>query len=582
MKICTRAAMGIFFGWALGALNFASGQDLAVDNKGAMETVDFGSTKMLDEIEQRLKTLPEKPAYLYETSSLSGKISSTWVEMTSGILGTEDLRDKYDEFYTASVQYRSLSETQLVKARNFAERGDIETANHYIAKSERSKQLSSLSNQGAIEVYLGNLDAAKEFADGIYKGSKAAVKYGANFVGMGPVASQAIDAVFDVADFAVKATDIGIKDAAKEVLVDKVASAILDVGLNSLGGKSMSDVLKRGATQGVGQSGLNELLQKVLKSNELRKSIMSVVAQSSAYVANDFVSDQLAQSISAALDAAVAKPTANILPVNQKLKANRALMRNQLTYSGPDNRSPTGRPKVIDTTTNYIAGTIAYGPLSNLSLLATATGFEARRNAANEITSFDMFGIVKGERNSALAVDTGSNASAGNLNWGRWSGTASTITIINSGTYPGHNLHYVFGSAPTNIPTSGSVTYNPVGGTNPTSSGGGTNLSAITQGTFNSGTIGVNFATRGVTVSNLNFSVSTATFNMNGSSTYNSNALFSGSMTGTCTGAACSGAVTGNHIGTLTGPAAAGIALGYQAHTAGTGMVVGAQGFIKQ
>lgn len=251
-------------------------------------------------------------------------------------------------------------------------------------------------------------------------------------------------------------------------------------------------------------------------------------------------------------------------------------------YSEPDNRSPTGRPKVIDTTTNYIAGTIAYGPLSNLSLLATATGFEARRNAANEITSFDMFGIVGGARNSALAVDTGSNASAGNLNWGRWSGTASTITIVNSGTYPGHNLHYVFGSAPTNIPTSGSVTYNPVGGTNPTSSGGGTNLSAITQGTFNSGTIGVNFATRAVTISNLNFSVSTATFNMNGSSTYNSNALFSGSLTGTCTGAACSGAVSGNHIGTLTGPAAAGIALGYQAHTAGTGMVVGAQGFIKQ
>lgn len=253
-----------------------------------------------------------------------------------------------------------------------------------------------------------------------------------------------------------------------------------------------------------------------------------------------------------------------------------------LNYSEPDNLSSTHRPKVIDTTANYVAGTIAYGPLSNLSLLATATGFEARRNAANEITSFDMFGIVRGARNSALAVDTGSNASAGNLNWGRWSGTASTITIVNSGTYPGHNLHYVFGSAPTNIPPSGSVTYHPVGGTNPTSSGGGTNLSAITQGTFNSGTIGVNFATRAVTISNLNFSVSTATFNMNGSSTYNSNALFSGSMTGTCTGAACSGAVTGNHIGTLTGPAAAGIALGYQAHTAGTGMVVGAQGFIKQ
>ena len=121
------------------------------------------------------------------------------------------------------------------------------------------------------------------------------------------------------------------------------------------------------------------------------------------------------------------------------------------------------------------------------------------------------------------------------------------------------------------------VTYNPVGGTNPTSSGG-TNVAAGTAGTFNGGTIGVNFATRGVTVSNLEFLyVSTATFNMNGSSTYNSNALFSGSLTGTCTGCGMFRRCKSEHIGTLTGPAAAGIALGYAAHTTGTGMVVGAQ-----
>jgi hypothetical protein len=254
-----------------------------------------------------------------------------------------------------------------------------------------------------------------------------------------------------------------------------------------------------------------------------------------------------------------------------------ALPAEKAQYSELESMSSTGRPKVIDTTTNYFAVATVFSPSSGSAHLLTATGFEMRRDVSNTSASYDTGSGYSGSIGTASVVDQGSNASAGNLNWGRWSGAGST-NVAGGITYTGQNFHYVFGSAPTNIPSSGSVTYNPVGGTNPTSSGG-TNVAAGTAGTFNGGTIGVNFATRAVTVSNLNFSVSTATFNMNGSSTYNSNALFLGSLTGTCTGAACSGAVSGNHIGTLTGPAAAGIALGYQAYTAGTGMVVGAQGF---
>lgn len=267
-------------------------------------------------------------------------------------------------------------------------------------------------------------------------------------------------------------------------------------------------------------------------------------------------------------DTASSKSDKNILPAKEALPAQ---------YSEVDNRSPTGNPKVIATTTNYFAVATVFSPSSGSAHLLTATGFEMRRDVSNTSASYDTGSGYSGNIGTASVVDQGSDASGGNLNWGRWSGAGST-NVAAGITYTGQNFHYVFGSAPTNIPSSGSVTYNPVGGTSPTSSGG-TNVAAGTAGTFNGGTIGVNFATRAVTVSNLNFSVSTATFNMNGSSTYNSNALFLGSLTGTCTGAACSGAVSGNHIGTLTGPTAAGVALGYQAYTAGTGMVVGAQGF---
>lgn len=261
----------------------------------------------------------------------------------------------------------------------------------------------------------------------------------------------------------------------------------------------------------------------------------------------------------------------------EELSLNRPVVLEGAQYKETDALSSSGRPKVIDTTTNYFAVATVFSPSSGSAHLLTATGFQMRRDVSNTSASYDTGSGYSGSIGTASVVDQGSDASGGNLNWGRWSGAGST-NVAAGIAYTGQNFHYVYGSAPTNIPSSGSVTYNPVGGTSPTSSGG-TNVAAGTAGTFNGGTIGVNFATRAVTVSNLNFSVSTATFNMNGSSTYNSNALFLGSLTGTCTGAACSGAVTGNHIGTLTGPAAAGIALGYQAHTTGTGMVVGAQGF---
>ena len=277
------------------------------------------------------------------------------------------------------------------------------------------------------------------------------------------------------------------------------------------------------------------------------------------------INARLSASAPSTLTAAKALPTTKVLPATKP------------HYVEVDNRSSTGRPKVIDTTTNYFAVATVFSPSSGSAHLLTATGFEMRRDVSNTSASYDSGTGYSGSIGTASVVDQGSDASGGNLNWGRWSGAGST-NVAAGITYTGQNFHYVYGSAPTNIPSSGSVTYNPVGGTNPTSSGG-TNVAAGTAGTFNGGTIGVNFATRAVTVSNLNFTVSTATFNMGGSSTYNSNALFSGSLTGTCTGAACSGAVSGNHIGTLTGPAAAGIALGYQAHTTGTGMVVGAQGF---
>lgn len=87
---------------------------------------------ILESVERRQKVFPPVPDYLYETSSFTGAVSSTWLEMTSGMLGTKGLRDKYEEFYLSAVDYRNLSQVQLIRAKRYAEKGDAETASHFL------------------------------------------------------------------------------------------------------------------------------------------------------------------------------------------------------------------------------------------------------------------------------------------------------------------------------------------------------------------------------------------------------------------------------------------------------------------
>lgn len=91
----------------------------------------------------------------------------------------------------------------------------------------------------------------------------------------------------------------------------------------------------------------------------------------------------------------------------------------------------------------------------------------------------------------------------------------------------------------------------------------------------------MNFATRGGNIQNLNFSSAVGSiFNLNGTATYNSNALFQSTLAGTCAGGTfAGGAATGAAVGAFTGSQAAGLGLSCVGANAGTGVIVGVQSF---
>lgn len=96
-------------------------------------------------------------------------------------------------------------------------------------------------------------------------------------------------------------------------------------------------------------------------------------------------------------------------------------------------------------------------------------------------------------RNGATLADSGSNSAAGNVSWGRWVYDATTNSLPigynggNGSVNPGTGVHFAYGDAPTNVPTTGSAIFSWVGGTLPTNASGQT-------GTWSSSpTLSVNF-----------------------------------------------------------------------------------------
>ncbi|MEP7064144.1 MAG: FecR family protein [Betaproteobacteria bacterium] len=181
----------------------------------------------------------------------------------------------------------------------------------------------------------------------------------------------------------------------------------------------------------------------------------------------------------------------------------------------------------------------------------------------------------------ASVVDAGSAIDAGGLNWGRWNGAGSTIaqTLPNGEVVhnDGGNLHYLYGNAATSLPTSGVVSFAPVGSTRPTDSATGA-VGTLLSG----GNVSVDFTAANLTLSGLSVGFGAdATYSMGGT-TRLVGPLFSTAGAGanaSCAGSACQPLVQGNFAGFLSGPGGTGVGLDYYFNGRNGGVIEGVVGY---
>ncbi len=194
------------------------------------------------------------------------------------------------------------------------------------------------------------------------------------------------------------------------------------------------------------------------------------------------------------------------------------------------------------------------------------------------LTGFENASLVASVGSAAI-VDAGRDDSPSGLNWGRWQGSGSTIAqrlgneIVHN---DGGNLHYIYGTVATALPTSGQVQYAALGGTRPTDSGIGQVGTLISGGTIN-----VNFTTAQLALSGLAVGFGSATYSMGGTASIINSAFTTSGIgaTGGCSGAGCQPLIASNFTGFFAGPGGVGIGLDYYFNTRNGGVIEGITGY---
>jgi hypothetical protein len=228
-------------------------------------------------IERLIAAVPENPPYLYDVDTFSSAVST----VATDLIGSKGKRVLYDEYYFAAIEYRTMAQVQLNLARRAVRNSAEVTARDHVNQAMRLLDRRNSYATAASDVYVGNVDTTYARVEPVYKVSAVTARILAR-VDPTPLTSTIIDTVFTGTDYYVNRANLGA-DAAKEALIRDVAVMVLmQSPTQSLGGRSIAEVIQGDAARKIGSSGIYRILDEQLRNPAFQKQFMSVLAKSGA------------------------------------------------------------------------------------------------------------------------------------------------------------------------------------------------------------------------------------------------------------------------------------------------------------
>lgn len=219
-------------------------------------------------------------------------------------------------------------------------------------------------------------------------------------------------------------------------------------------------------------------------------------------------------------------------------------------------------------------GTLSPGSLTPLTSGSFSLQIFGDVSSSGQLNGYSYKETFQGSTNTFEYRFNGTHLDAGGdggVSWGRWTGPATSVstqangaTTTTSNVFPANGgFHYVVGPPATQMPTTGSFTYNMVGATGPT-----IRDASLPPGTVNSAQLTGNFTPSGGTVSlNAAFGFNATNYTMTQTGTINGTG-FSG--TGSVAGGTCT-VCSASMQGVFFNPGATHAGVSYSANTNNSG-----------
>ena len=264
----------------------------------AQTPVALTNAEILRRIESGQKLAGVALSYMYDTSTFRDTFNVAAMNWLN--LGSEEVRNLYDQLYLSAQQYQGRAIRSLSRAKAALTAGDAGAAAWFVRTADFNLKQMRATYSASLDLYAGDLQAAERTAKTLeLAGSVAEFAIG---VGAAPALVAMLNGVDFVGGVLAAGVEGGWGQATKEVVARALTAGIIKfVPLDVLGGKTIEEASKQTARNAMSDLRLQAALRRSLADPALRAKVAAWAIKTIELGTSELARAKLKTAISDAL-----------------------------------------------------------------------------------------------------------------------------------------------------------------------------------------------------------------------------------------------------------------------------------------